>query len=87
MIQSLEIELTANDIVILTDLIYEQAPRLWIEGEWYCPHCLESNSNALDLIQSYYNSARNDEATAESFAPCESLAKEYRAAQDYERDA
>jgi len=87
MIQSLEIELTASDIVILTDLIYEQIPRLWIEGEWYCPHGLESNSNVLDLIQSYYNSACNDEAAAESLAPCESLAKEYRAAQDYEYNA
>jgi len=34
MVQSFEIELTAADIVTLTDLIYEQVPRPWIDGAW-----------------------------------------------------
>ncbi len=87
MVQLLEIELSAADIVILTDLIYEQLPQLWMDGEWYCPQCLDSNSNALGLIQSYYDSACNDEAAADGFAPGESLSQKYCAEQDYQHDA
>src|ERR1700728_90790 len=87
MIQSLAIELTAADIVVLTDLIYEQAPGLWINGEWYCPGCLEANSELARLIESYYDGARNDQAAAESLAPGESLAQEHRAEKNHQCDA
>jgi hypothetical protein len=43
MAQSFEIELTAADIRILTGLIYDGVPRIWLGGEWGCPHCLELN--------------------------------------------
>ena len=41
MIQSLELELTAADIVALTDLIYEEAPHFWRDGEWFYPQTYE----------------------------------------------
>jgi hypothetical protein len=47
MAQSLEIELTAADIRILIGLIYDGVPRIWLGGEWGCPHCLELNDNAI----------------------------------------
>ena len=87
MVQLLEIELSAIEVVILTDLIYEQAPQFWVDGEWYSPHCLESNSNGMRLIQNYYDRSCNDEATAHGLAPSESLTQEYCAEQDYQRDA
>jgi len=80
-----EIELSAAEIMILTDLIYEQAPRLWSDGEWYCPVLLEWDSMAL--IQSYYDCARNDEAAAESLTRSKPLAKEQCSEQDYQRHA
>ena len=63
MVQSIDIELTAADIVVLTDLIYEQAPRLCINGEWYHPNCLPSHSELARLVQSDYDSARNDQCS------------------------
>ena len=87
MVQSLNIELTPADIMVLTDLIYEQAPRLWINGEWYCPNSLEPDSETSRLVQSYYDSARNDQAAAESLAPRESLAQEHRSEKNHQCDA
>ena len=88
MVQLQEIELTAADIVILTDLIYEQAPQLWIDGgEWRSPQWLESNSHALGLIQSHYDNARNDEPAADSLAPGESLSQENCAEENYQHYA
>jgi hypothetical protein len=80
----LEIELTAIDIVILSDLIYEQVARLWMNGEWCYPRGMESNVYTAGLNQSYYDGARNDKAAANGFPPRESLAQEYRAEQDHE---
>lgn len=45
-----EIELTAAEIVILTDLIYEQAPQIWSDGEWCCLQPVEFESGAETLM-------------------------------------
>jgi hypothetical protein len=39
-----EMELTAADIRVLATLIYEPVPRVWINGYWCCPHCLQLNA-------------------------------------------
>lgn len=84
MVQSIDIELTAADIVVLTDLIYEQAPRLCIDGEWYHPHCLAPHSELARLVQSDYHGARNDQAAAESLAPGEFFTQEHRPKKNYQ---
>ena len=39
-----EIQLTAANIKVLAALIYEPVPRVWMNGRWCCPHCLQLNS-------------------------------------------
>lgn len=46
--QSSEIELTPREIGILAALIYEPVPRIWIDGEWCCLHCLELNEPSAE---------------------------------------
>jgi hypothetical protein len=38
-----QIDLTPAEIRILTALIYEPVPRIWVDDKWYCPNCLELN--------------------------------------------
>ena len=46
MAQTVEIELTTDQIRVLASLIYEPVPRVWIRGCWYCPFCLRCNGKA-----------------------------------------
>jgi hypothetical protein len=46
MMQSSEIELTTREIGVLAALVYEPVPRIWIDAEWCCPHCLELNERS-----------------------------------------
>lgn len=39
-----EIELSTADIRVLAALIYEPVPRVWVNGRWCCPYCLELNA-------------------------------------------
>jgi hypothetical protein len=84
MIQSLELELTAADIVTLTDLIYEQAPQFWRDGEWFCPQTLARE--AL-LVQRCGDSAGNNEHSAQRLSPGNSLAEKQCAKKNYQRHA
>ena len=47
MTQTLDLQLTAEEIRILASLIYEGVPRVWINGGWCCPLCLTLNAKAL----------------------------------------
>jgi hypothetical protein len=84
MIQSFELELTAADIVTLTDLIYEDAPQFWKDGEWFCPQTLEQETL---LIQRCCDSANNDEHSAHRLSPGDSLAEKQCAKKNYQRHA
>ena len=41
-------ELTPREIGVLAGLIYEPVPRIWVDGEWCCPHCLELNEASAE---------------------------------------
>jgi hypothetical protein len=74
MVQSLEIELTTADIVILTDLIYEDAPQFWMNGEWYCPPRTRLRNKIAPLIERDHYCPSDNERSATSLAPGNSLA-------------
>jgi hypothetical protein len=43
MTETLDFELTADEIRILAALVYQPVPRVWMLGRWCCPFCLELN--------------------------------------------
>ena len=82
--QPLEMQLTAADIVTLTDIVYEQAPQFWRGGEWFSPQIFGRETL---LIERCCDGAGNDEHAAERFSPGNSLAEKQRAKHNYERHA